>query len=324
MHERAFVLAPAAEIAADWHHPLRNKTIRELLAALPSQQCAVNGMRVFISARDAQLEIMRLRTERRSLGLVPTMGALHDGHLSLVRLAREQSDIVVASIFVNPTQFAPHEDLGQYPRNLDADLQALAAAQCDIVLAPSAAEMYPAGFSTYVEPPAVAAPLEGACRPGHFRGVATVVLKLFHLVPADRAYFGQKDYQQLLVIRHMVRDLAVPVEIVPCPIVREADGLAMSSRNRYLSPHQRQQARALSRALDAAERLVKSGERDARRIVGQMRDALAGAGMERIDYVVLADPESLVEKSSLDGPAVALIAAHVGNTRLIDNRLLNT
>jgi pantoate--beta-alanine ligase len=251
------------------------------------------------------------------------MGALHEGHLSLVRIARQRADLVVASIFVNPAQFGPREDLAKYPRTLDADLAVLSAAGCDVAFVPTAEDIYPPGFSTYIEPPAVAAPLEGACRPGHFRGVATIVLKLFHLVPADFACFGQKDYQQLLVVRHMVQDLGVGIEIVACPTVREPDGLAMSSRNRYLSPAQREQALGLSRALGIAEQMAKNGERDAARIKQAMRNMLAEAGIERVDYAAIADAETLAEPSRLQGPAVALIAAYVGTTRLIDNRLLN-
>jgi pantoate--beta-alanine ligase len=230
--------------------------------------------------------------------------------------------VVVATIFVNPTQFGPNEDLEKYPRALEADLSAFSAAGCDYVFIPSADDIYPPGFSTYVEPPAVAQPLEGACRPGHFRGVATVVLKLFNLIPADLACFGQKDFQQLVVIRTMVQDLALPIEIVAGPTVREPDGLAMSSRNRYLSAGQRQQALALSRALSRAEQLVAAGERNGIQLAAEMRRVLTEAGIERIDYAAVADPQTLIEKRVLDEPAVALVAAFVGTTRLIDNRLL--
>jgi len=249
---------------------------------------------------------------------------LHEGHLSLVRIARQQTDVVAATIFVNPAQFGPQEDFSKYPRALEPDLQALSSAGCDLVFVPTAADIYPPGFSIYVEPPVVAQPLEGVCRPGHFRGVATVVLKLFHVIPADMAYFGQKDFQQLLVIRRMVEDLSLPIQIVACPTVREADGLAMSSRNRYLSPAERPQALALSRALERAEQLVAAGEKSGATVVAEMRRILSGGGVTRIDYVALANPETLTEKTVVDGPAVALIAAFVGTTRLIDNRLLNT
>jgi len=324
MHERLFALSPAAEIAREWRHPLRNQTVGQMLTNLASANPGAPGMRVFTSPSDMQQTTLRLRQEGRRIGLVPTMGALHKGHLSLLRIARQRADVVIATIFVNPTQFGPQEDFGKYPRPLDADLQALSSAGCDLVFVPAAADIYPPGFSTYVDPPAVAQPLEGACRPGHFRGVATVVLKLLHLIPADLACFGQKDYQQLVVIQKMVEDLALPIEIVACPTVREADGLAMSSRNRYLSPAERQQALALSRSLKRAAELVASGEKNASAIAVEMRKILSEAGVGPIDYVALADPQTLAEKPVIDGPTVALIAAHVGTTRLIDNRLLNS
>jgi pantoate--beta-alanine ligase len=256
------------------------------------------------------------------VGLIPTMGALHEGHLSLVKAARAKSDIVVATIFVNPTQFGPNEDFSKYPRTLDADLQVLAAAGCDWVFVPEREAMYPPGASTMIEPPAVAQPLEGVCRPGHFRGVATIVLKLLNLIPATAAYFGQKDYQQVCVIQHMIRDLNVPIEIIVCPTVREPDGLAMSSRNRYLSPAERQQAVALSQALNEAHRLIKDGERDAAKVCAAMRNILSSAGIERVDYATVAHAESLGEVDQIAGPTVALIACFVGTTRLIDNRRL--
>jgi pantoate--beta-alanine ligase len=298
------------------------KTIADLLAALPASSGDTTGMRVILRPEQMQQTVLELKRSGRQVGLVPTMGALHAGHLSLVRMARGRADVVVASIFVNPTQFGPREDLAKYPRTLEADLQALSAEKCDLVFVPQAVDIYPPGFSTYVEPPAVARPLEGLCRPGHFRGVATVVLKLFNLIPADIACFGEKDYQQLAVIQHMARDLNLPIEIVPGPTEREPDGLALSSRNRYLSPAERQQALALSHALGRAEQLVASGERDGEVIQSAMRGVLAAAGIERVDYAAVADRETLAEKQTLDGPAIALIAAFVGTTRLIDNRLL--
>lgn len=323
MADRRFVLSPAAEIAADWRHPLLAKSIGQLAQELPPAEDRPL-LRVFTSPREMQAEILRLKREGKRVSLVPTMGALHEGHLSLVKIARQRSDVVVATIFVNPTQFGPQEDLAKYPRTLDADLTALSSTDCGLVFVPAASDMYPPGFSTYVEPPAVAEPLEGRCRPGHFRGVATIVLKLFQQISADLACFGQKDFQQLAVIRQMVNDLAVPIEIVACPTVREEDGLALSSRNRYLSPAERQQALALSRALNCAAELAAAGERDGQMIVAQMQSVLNAAGIERIDYVALADPDTLAEKLRLEGPTVALIAAYVGNTRLIDNRILIT
>ncbi|MBC7854133.1 MAG: pantoate--beta-alanine ligase [Pirellulaceae bacterium] len=267
--------------------------------------------------------VRELQRAGKSVGLVPTMGALHEGHLSLVRRAKSECDSAVATIFVNPVQFAPHEDFSKYPRTMEADVQALATANCDLVFVPSREEMYPPDASTNIEPPQVAQPLEGVCRPGHFRGVATVVLKLFNIIPADRAFFGQKDYQQALVIQRMVADLNVPVQVVVCPIVREPDGLAMSSRNRYLSPSERQQALALSRALTNVQEAVGRGIRDAEKLAADMRRTLETAGIKHIDYATLADPHTLVELTQLDGTAVALIAALVGKTRLIDNCLLD-
>jgi len=322
MHERQFVLAPAAEIASDWIHPRLRQSVGRLLAALPVIPGEI-GMRVITSPAQIQCAVMQLRRDSSRVGLVPTMGALHEGHFSLVRIARQRADCVVATIFVNPAQFGPTEDFSKYPRTLDTDLKALSVAGCDLVFVPAAEDMYPAGFSSYVDPPIVAQPFEGPCRPGHFRGVATIVLKLFHLIPADFACFGQKDFQQLLVIRRMVEDLAVPIEVVACPTVREPDGLAMSSRNRYLSPAERQQALGLSRALNRAEHLVATHRRNAADIVAEMRRVLAEAGITRIDYVAIADPETLAERQLIDASSVALIAAFVGNTRVIDNRMLN-
>ena len=282
------------------------------------------SLRTFTTAAEIQAETRALRGAGKTIGLVPTMGALHEGHLSLVRRARSECEVVVATVFVNPTQFGPSEDLAKYPRTLDRDLELLSAERCDLVFAPPPQEVYPAGFSTYVEPPAVAAPLEGKFRPGHFRGVATVVLKLFNLIPADVAYFGQKDYQQSLVIRHMVRDLNLPLKIVVCPIVREAGGLALSSRNRYLSSNERQQALSLSWSLQRAEELARAGQRDAAAIAAAMREELTRAGIERIDYATVADAATLEELNLLDRPAVALVACFVGATRLIDNCLLQS
>jgi len=250
------------------------------------------------------------------------MGALHEGHLSLVRRAKAECDAVVATIFVNPTQFAPHEDFSKYPRTLEADLRLLESAHCDLVFVPSREEMYAPGDSTFVEPPKVAAPLEGVCRPGHFRGVATVVLKLFHIIPAERAYFGQKDFQQALVIERMAADLTLPIQIVVCPIIREPDGLALSSRNRYLSHGERQQGLALSQALKSVQKRFSDGERDSGVLKRIMQETLEAAGIERVDYVAIAEPRTLAELKQIDGSAVALIACFVGTTRLIDNCLL--
>jgi pantoate--beta-alanine ligase len=279
-------------------------------------------LRVLTTAAELREAVLDLRRAGRTIGLVPTMGALHAGHLSLVQASRAQCDVTLATIFVNPTQFAPHEDFGKYPRTFDADRRALADCGADLLFAPAEGEVYPPGFSTYVEPPAVAAPLEGQCRPGHFRGVATVVLKLFLLSGADVAFFGRKDYQQALVIQHLVRDLDVPVRICVCPIVREPDGLAMSSRNRYLRAEERRRATALWQALSWAAERVAAGERDVERLTARMRAVLEENGLARIDYVTVADPHTLRPVQTIQAPAVALIAAHLGNTRLIDNILL--
>jgi pantoate--beta-alanine ligase len=262
-----------------------------------------------------------VRRKGKSVGLVPTMGALHEGHLTLVDIARRESDFSVVTIFVNPTQFLPGEDFGRYPRTLENDLALLGARGVECVFAPPTDEMYPPGASTYVEVPAAAGPLEGEFRPGHFRGVATIVLKLFNLVQPDVACFGRKDYQQSLVIRRMVTDLDLPIRVVVCPTVREADGLAMSSRNRYLSPADRHRALALSRSLRLAAEMARSGTRRAAEIVERMRAELT-AQQIAIDYVALADPDTLAALEQVDRPAVALIAARVGATRLIDNELI--
>jgi pantoate--beta-alanine ligase len=254
-----------------------------------------------------------------SVGLVPTMGYLHAGHLSLVERARRENVRVAASLFVNPTQFGPSEDLARYPRDVERDTRLLEAAGSDLLFAPAVDEMYPAGFETAVDVGSVAGPLEGARRPGHFRGVATVVLKLFGILQPDRAYFGQKDAQQLAVISRMVRDLNVPVEVLGCPTVREADGLAMSSRNVYLEPEDRRAAPALHRALAAARDRWTAGERDAEALRQAMRSVLEAEPRVRVDYVSVADPETCRELQRVAGPALLSLAAAVGKAHLIDN-----
>lgn len=270
--------------------------------------------------------VQEVRTFRRGTpgtwGFVPTMGYLHEGHLSLIRRARAENDLVAVSIFVNPTQFGPHEDYNRYPRDLERDLRLLEPLQVDLVFVPSVEEMYPPGFQTWVIVEELSRPLEGASRPGHFRGVATVVAKLFNIVQPDRAYFGQKDAQQAVVIRRMVRDLNFPVEIVVCPTVREPDGLALSSRNTYLNPQERQAATILFRALQAAKARYEAGERDGERLREAMREVLRGEPLARVDYVSVADPETLEELSRVEGPAFLSLAVYIGNTRLIDNLLL--
>jgi pantoate--beta-alanine ligase len=251
------------------------------------------------------------------------MGALHEGHLSLVRASNEECDYTVVSIYVNPSQFGAGEDLDQYPRTLETDLDALADCAVPLVFAPASDKVYPPGYATWVEVGSVAEPLEGACRPGHFRGVATIVLKLFGMVQADVAYFGQKDYQQALVIRRMVEDLNVPTAIRVCPIVREPDGLAMSSRNAYLDPAERQRSLVLWKSLCLAREQVAQGERSTSTIAERMREVILSAQGAQIDYVALVDPETLEPVEAIRGQTLAALAVRIGRTRLIDNSLLD-
>ncbi len=268
-------------------------------------------------------DVRSWRRERGgTVGLVPTMGALHAGHLSLVEAARGETDRVVVSVFVNPTQFGPHEDFARYPHDLERDEALLEQAGADAVFAPTAETMYPAGTETIVDVGSVALPLEGERRPGHFRGVATVVLKLLGIATPDRAYFGEKDAQQLAVVRRMVADLDVPVEIRACPIVREPDGLALSSRNAYLSPAERQAASVLFRALGTAEQAWRNGERRGSALREAMRRTLQGEPLARVDYAAAADPVSFHVVDVAPGPVRLLLAVYVGETRLIDNLLL--
>jgi pantoate--beta-alanine ligase len=273
------------------------------------------------TADDLRRHAAQARRAGKTIGLVPTMGALHAGHLSLVDACRKECGLTVASIFVNPAQFGPGEDFSRYPRTLEADCRLLAGHGADVVFVPATESMYAAAHATYVEVGGPALPLEGAFRPGHFRGVATIVLKLFHLAAPDRAYFGRKDYQQSLVVRRMVADLDLPIHVEICPTVREPDGLAMSSRNRYLSGDQRQRALAISKSLALAKQWVGEGTRDAAALAARMHALLSDANLQ-IDYVALADPDTLEPVALVDRPTVALIAAHVGTTRLIDNELI--
>jgi len=255
----------------------------------------------------------------RPVGLVPTMGYLHDGHLSLVRRARAENALVVVSIFVNPTQFGPSEDLSSYPRNLDRDLEFLEREGADVVFVPPASEMYPGGYSTWVDMEGVTSLLEGASRPGHFRGVATVCNKLFNIVAAERAYFGQKDAQQVAVITKMVRELNMNLDIVVVPTVREMDGLAMSSRNAYLGPEERVAAGVLYRALTSARDMCDERCFDAAPVRERMADVIRTEPLASLDYAAVVAPGSFEELESLDGPALAVIAVRIGATRLIDN-----
>jgi pantoate--beta-alanine ligase len=270
--------------------------------------------------------LFELRSLRATLpepvGLVPTMGYLHEGHLSLVRQARLDCASVVVSIFVNPTQFGPDEDLASYPRDVDRDLSLLEAEGVDLVWMPTREGMYPAGFQTWVTVEEVTQGLEGGMRPGHFRGVATVVAKLFNSVQPQRAYFGQKDAQQAVVIRQLARDLDFPLEIVICPIVREPDGLAMSSRNAHLGPEERQAATVLNRALTAARAAFESGERNADPLRHIVTGTVAAEPLARLQYVSCADPVTLRELETVKGRGLLSLAAFVGRTRLIDNVVL--
>ena len=257
--------------------------------------------------------------EGRRIGLVPTMGYLHEGHLSLVRGSRERADVTVVSIFVNPIQFGPGEDFARYPRDLAKDSAYLEGGGVDCLFHPDAADVYPAGYRTFVEVRGLEDRLCGRSRPGHFRGVATVVLKLFEIVRPDLAFFGAKDAQQVLIIRRLAADLDLDVEVVTCPIVREPDGLALSSRNAYLSVEERRASLALSAGLRRAERAVAAGERDAVRLVAGIRAVLEAEPLVRVDYVEAVDPGTLEPVASIDGETLVALAAFVGKTRLIDN-----
>jgi len=256
------------------------------------------------------------------VGLVPTMGALHEGHLSLVRAARAGSDVVAASIFVNPTQFGPSEDLAKYPRSFERDCHLLEREGVDFVFAPSVEEMYPAGATTWVTVEGLSEKLDGKSRPGHFRGVTTVVSKLFHIVEPDRAFFGQKDAAQVAVIRRMVRDLNLAVEIVVCPIVREPDGLAMSSRNVYLSLDERRRALVLQRSLERVRKLAEGGETDASKLVAAGREEFSTGSGARLDYFEIVNPDTLDSVADISRGTLVAVAAYVGRTRLIDNLVL--
>jgi pantoate--beta-alanine ligase len=263
------------------------------------------------------------RRARGRLGLVPTMGALHEGHLSLVRAAKKKCDTVAVSIFVNPKQFGPTEDLAKYPRTFERDCQLLKREGVAIVFAPSAEEMYPKGEITWVRVEGLSDKLDGRSRKGHFYGVTTVVSKLFHIVEPDVAFFGQKDAAQLAIIRRMVRDLNMPVEIVACPIVREPDGLAMSSRNAYLSAEERKRALALRRSLLRVEEAFRAGERNAGKLVAAATTVFAEEPQVRVDYFEVVDPDTLDPVAQIAKPTLVAVAAHVGSTRLIDNVVLN-
>lgn len=279
-------------------------------------------MKSFHTASDMRSWSRQEKAAGRRVALVPTMGALHEGHLSLMREGKRRAPSLAVSIYVNPTQFGPNEDFGKYPRELKGDLTKCESTGVDAVFLPTDEEMYPEGFQTFVTVEEVTKNLCGASRPEHFRGVATVVAKLFNIVEPDVALFGEKDFQQLVVIRRMAQDLRIPVEIAGCPIVREPDGLAMSSRNKYLSPAERMSALSLHRSLGAAVEMAKSGESSAERILSKVRETIECDGGVRIDYAKIVDSETMEDVVEIKRPALLALAAFVGRTRLIDNALL--
>jgi pantoate--beta-alanine ligase len=279
-------------------------------------------MKILKTIEEMQSTCRDLRKRGMRLGLVPTMGALHAGHFSLVRAARADCDVVAVSIFVNPKQFGPNEDFSKYPRTFEQDCKLLESEKVDLVFAPTVEEMYPAGASTYVMVEGVSERLDGASRPGHFRGVTTVVSKLFNIVAPDRAYFGQKDAAQVAVLRKMVRDLNFDLEIVVCPILREADGLALSSRNVYLDAEQRRQALVLSRALMRVKELASAGEGSTTKLLAEAQAVLTTEPTVRVDYLVVVNPDTLEDVAEIRGDALVAVAAWFGPTRLIDNLLV--
>jgi pantoate--beta-alanine ligase len=279
-------------------------------------------MRICNTIEDMRAACRAVRRGGKRLGFVPTMGALHQGHLSLVRAAKALCDAVAASIFVNPTQFGPTEDLAKYPRSFERDRELLEKEGVELLFAPSVDEMYPAGAVTWVTVEALSAKLDGHSRPGHFRGVTTVVAKLFHIVEPDAAFFGQKDAAQVAIIRRMVRDLNFPVEIVACPIVREPDGLAMSSRNAYLDAQQRKHALVLHHSLMRVQKLWETGERNAAKLVAAAQEEFAEEKSVRLDYFEIVNPDNLDPVENVAAGALVAVAAFVGKTRLIDNVLL--
>lgn len=280
-------------------------------------------MQIITASTTLQTLTATLHAEQKTIGFVPTMGALHEGHLSLVQAARQQTDVVIASIFVNPTQFGKNEDLSRYPRNLERDAAMLEAVGVEYLFTPTPAEIYPHGFATYVNVEGLSEMLEGASRPGHFRGVATVLTILFNLVRPQQVFMGQKDAQQCVVVNRMVRDLRLATEIVIVPTMREADGLAMSSRNQYLNPQERQAAPVLFRALTKAQALYAAGEREAARITHAMQTIIAAEPLAALDYIAVNEALTLAPLHHLSDQAVVIsLAARLGKTRLIDNLLL--
>lgn len=280
-------------------------------------------MRVISTVTEMQAICREVRRSGKSLGFAPTMGALHDGHLSLVRAARAHNQEVAASIFVNPLQFGPNEDFSKYPRAIERDKSLLEAEKVDLLFAPSSEEMYPPGAITEVYVAGLSEKLDGKSRPGHFKGVTTVVAKLFEIVRPDRAYFGQKDAAQVAVLRKMVHDLNMDVELIVCPIVREKDGLAMSSRNAYLSPEQRKQALVLNRALMRVQAMADRGEKNAAALQEAGQQVIAEESGARLDYFEIVDANTLDPLEDISKGALVAVAVHVGTTRLIDNLVLH-
>lgn len=283
---------------------------------------SVNPLKICTTIEEMRRECRAARASGSRIGFVPTMGAVHEGHLSLVQAAMNGCDCVAVSIFVNPAQFGPNEDLLNYPRTLERDRELLTKATVDLLFVPSAEEMYPPGAVTWVTVEELSRKLDGQSRPGHFRGVTTVVAKLFHIVEPDAAFFGEKDAAQLAIIRRMVRDLNLPVKIVSCPIVREPDGLALSSRNVYLDPQQRRQALVLHRSLMRAKQVADQGERSPARLIAAAKEEFAMEPAVRLDYFEIVNPDSLDPVADISHGALVAVAAFVGNTRLIDNFLI--
>lgn len=276
-------------------------------------------MRIFLNPQEIQKLIKKIKQQNKSIGFVPTMGALHQGHISLIRRARKENDIVAVSIFVNPAQFAPHEDLKKYPRPFEKDINICKSEGVDVIFAPKSLEMYSENYLAYITVEKLSDIMCGKFRPGHFRGVATVVAKLFNIVQPDRAYFGLKDFQQSVIIKKMVTDLNFPVKIITCPIVREKDGLALSSRNVYLSYEERKKALSLSRSLQTAKNLIKyKSVKSAEKIISEMRKIIVPR-VDKIDYISLRDAETLEELKYIKKKVVIAVAVFVGKTRLIDN-----
>lgn len=280
---------------------------------------AMNRMEVITKIRDMQERSSRLRRDGKIIGFVPTMGAFHEGHLSLMRAARKENDVVVVSIFVNPIQFGQDEDYDRYPRDLETDKALAQEVGVDIIFSPTTDEMYPSGYLTYIEVERLSGLLCGRWRPGHFRGVTTVVAKLFNIVAPHRAYFGEKDWQQSIIIKRMVEDLNYGIEIKVLPIVRDEDGVALSSRNTYLNEDERRAARVLNLSLKMADRLLREGERDAGRIIDEVKGMINKEGLARIEYVSVCDPETLEEIKTIENNALIAMAVRIGGARLIDN-----